>query len=318
MLEILKRVRSQKGFSIVSALIGTVIIAVGVLVLSEGFRSFLSMKMSLNNNFNLSQVRGKMISSLSNSSSLAQTIAASPPMGCLQNQSDCSAQKSKSFEITVVDADGKMLTQPKPSSAGLKEDGSPCMGFDPVSGNDSCPMQYTVEWRPMCPPIGACLNPQNRFTGTLKFKGVDKNLTNVKISKFNFVVFPANMDSTLEANCKAVTIDPTNPPLFNPVDGTCTLPLEGLCPGNQIVVGMDGQNKKICAPLSFGPCPMGYAIDYIDISGGLTCKFIAFCPAKTVFSTWSPGAASGDGGGGGDGCDGSDGGCDGSDGGGGS
>ncbi len=315
MLEILKRLRNQNGVGIVEAMVASLIILIGFIILSDGFQSVISMRTSLNHSFNLSQVRGKIISSVSTGNALARTIAASANMDCLKNHTDCAGRKNNDWPISVVDESGEILTDPSQAALGLQEDGSTCNGFDAAAGSDTCSFQYSVTWRPICQPVGGCMNPQNRFTGTFSFKPVNKVVTSVNLNKFNFVVFPSKIDGGLAQNCTSFG------GTFNAGDGSCILPLVGLCPPAQVVIGLNGANQKICGFLFVGVCPLHTAIDRIDINGALICKPIITCPGFTRFNTfipWVAGPRDGSGAdgssytgdGGGDGCDGADG-CDG-------
>lgn len=310
MLEILnKNLRlNNKGATLVTILVAVGIIAVTVTAINSGVLSAMKVKSRINNDFNISEYRGQIIASLANAGSLSQTIAANPAMSCEKNKTDCSAFKNTDTPITVLAADGTKLTDPNNAAFGFTHFGAVCNSFSSTSGNDSCPFKFEISWRPICPTVGPCTNPQNRFRGTLTAKGVKADYSQLKITKFNFLIYPAKYDNTMESNCNAIGGS------FNSGNGSCTLPLAGMCPNGQIVMGVDAtSNQKICGYLFSGVCPSGYKISNVNSSGGMTCVPISYCPTSTKFSTWDPWVAnaSGDGGDGGDGCDGADG-CDGS------
>lgn len=305
MLEVLNTapiLKDQKGMTLLGVLMSAAIIGIGVFAVVGGINSLVKAKSSISSEINLSQFRGSLISALGTSEGFAQTLAKNPSMICVRNLQDCSAYKTVDTPIAVWSVSGARLTDPTSASYGFNSSGDPCSTFDAVNGNDQCPYRFEVTWRPVCPLAGGpCINPQNQFKGELKFSSQKMITPNLK--KFSFRFFPAKMDSTLEQQCLAINGS------FDPASRTCRAPMEGLCPAGQIVVRLDSNNNKYCAPLFYGICPKGFSISYIDASGGLTCKPNAFCPAGgTAFSTWIPFNPISDGGdGGGDGCDGSDG-----------
>lgn len=314
MFKILSPLGNQKGVSLVVVLVATGVLAIGFFAMTNGLYSVLSLKSTLNSNFNISQYRANIISTLSTGNALSRTVAGNSVMSCVTPGafSDCTAQKSSENPIRVVDANGNILTDPSQANLGFREDGTACNTFNSTTGNDSCPYRFDVSWRPICPGGGLpCVNPQSRFTGTLRYKPANQKSTIVNQTKYNFQIFPAKLDSTLEGSCKAIN------GTFDGNTGQCVLPMAGLCPPNQVVVSVNTTNNtKNCDYLIKNVCSAGQAIDFVDANGNVVCKTISYCPpssgpSRTIYPTWDPWqAGSAFGGDGGDGCDGSDG-CDG-------
>lgn len=309
MLEILKRGKptpraTQSGMSLVSVLVALGMISIGFVAINKALLTSLVVKYTLNTDENISVFRSRIISSLANAATLDQIMQLSPGMACEVNRTDCAGMKSVASGVTVVGPDGSKLTDPGNAKFGFNRNGSTCTTYDAAAGDDTCPFRFDVTWKPICPPSGACTNPQNRFKGTFSFKGKNLEMNAIKMTKFNFDIIPSHYNNSLEDNCAAMK------GTFNPVSGSCQLPLEGLCPAGQVVTSVDRTtNQKICGYLFQGVCAPGQKIQGVDALGNLTCVAITTCPkAGTDFNTWIEfDASGGDGGDGGDGCDGSDG-----------
>ncbi|HEX7672809.1 MAG TPA: hypothetical protein VF412_01490 [Bdellovibrio sp.] len=308
MLEVLKRRSasraSQKGISLVSVIVALAIVSIGFFAVNSSLLTSLNVKSHLNMDANIAVFRSKVISSLANAATLDQILQLNSAMACEANRSDCSSMKGIDSNVIVVGPDGTKLTDATNASFGFTKDGSTCTTYDATSGSDECPFRFDVTWTPICPPSGSCANPQNKFKGTFSFKGKQLTLDAIKMKKFNFVVIPSHYNNSLESNCTAIK------GVFNSANGSCTLPLEGMCPNGQVVVGLDTTtNQKTCGYLFSGMCSPGYKISNVDSSGNLTCVAINYCPKKTFFDTWIPfdATSGGDGGDGSDGCDGADG-----------
>ncbi len=303
MFQVLK---NNKGATLVGQIMAAGVIVTAAVLIFGGVSSFSKAKSIYNKKNGLESVRNQVIQTLESEIGMANTIAANPSLSCLATRSDCAAQASTDWPIKIVSSDGVLLVDPGVPTQGFSSSGVPCTSFDAINGNDSCPIQLKVSWQPIC-GAGPCLNPQNRFIGAFSIEGKAFN-QKVNVKKYGFTIFPLKYDSTLESNCAALG------GTFNSTNGNCALPMSGLCPVGQVVLGVASNNQKNCGYMhSTMLCPSGTAIDSVDVAGNVTCKPISFCPPFTVFRTWDPWVpdpGSDAGGGGGDGCDGADG-CDG-------
>lgn len=300
MFKILKK---PNGYSLVGVLVATAIIGIGLAALNSVFMDIVKNRLSISSEGSLGVARDRIILALENEISFSKTLNINADMACVKNRTDCSAKKNVAWPISVMDATNDIIVDVGNAAKGFSIEGGSCTSFDPVAGNNLCPIKYNVTWQPICPPAGPCLNPQNRILGTPVFKSAT-SISNFNVNKYGFMIIPARFNSSLKENCESMDGN------FDPGTGNCALPLVGDCPPGRVVLGITASGQKNCGFLFAGLCPSGQAIDYVDISGNVSCKPILFCPSTTDFSTWIPWipdqgtSTSADGG---DGCDGADG-----------
>lgn len=303
----LKILKNEMGVGIVGQLVAVSLLGVALYSVFAGLSVFNSSRIKMYKQSGLENMRHQVIQTLESEIGLANTIAANPSMACVGAHTDCSAQAGTSWPIRVVSADGVLISDSGTPTFGFSADGTPCNAYDSVNGNDACPLRVTVAWRPICGPA-PCLNPQNQFVGVFTIKERTTSMS-INTLKYGFTIYPLQYDSTLETNCTSLG------GAFN-ADGSCNLPLVGMCPPGQVVINVGNNNTKNCDfmhPTII--CPVGSTIEKVDAGMGLSCKSIGFCPpnsgpGRTLFGTWDPWVPVSGTDGSGDGCDGSDG-CDG-------
>ncbi len=303
-----KILKNQNGLNIVGQMVALALVGIAFYSVFAGLKLFNTSRIKMYKQSGLESMRNQVIQALESEIGLANTIAANASMACVGTHTDCSAQAGASWPIKVMSPDGVLLVDSATATYGFFTDGAPCNTYDSVNGNDACPLRLNVTWRPICGPA-PCLNPQNQFVGAFSIK--EKNPTmGVNLQLFGFTVYPLLYDSTLESNCSSLG------GAYTSADGSCNLPLAGLCPAGQVVLNVGNNNTKTCGFMHpTVVCPAGTAIEKVAANMAFSCKPILTCPpnvgaGRTIWSSWDAWVPVQGSDGGGDGCDGSDG-CDG-------
>lgn len=171
----------QSGFGLPEVLIAIVILSVVSVGITRLFSSSLKLQLRSNTTSSLDSLKRDFISYVNNDSAWQYTVAdaVNANMACLKNSLACTHNgnsttgspagiplSSQPFRLRDA-ANGIVYDAVTDPTAGYTMNGSPCTGFS-SSGNDSCPIQYTLTWSAIC--TGSCINPQIRVSARLDFQ----------------------------------------------------------------------------------------------------------------------------------------------------
>lgn len=250
MFPVLRRKLGERAFSMIE----TMVVA-GAVATIGGFGYQMVSDMNKNRSYNtaisgVSQARAKIIDAINGTQSWKVSLTENG-INCVLNKTNCSAFAGSPTPVAIHDVAGTKLTDPSAANAGFDMAGSPCSGFSPA-GSPTCPFRYEVTWQPICPVAGSCLNPQEKLVGTLKFEPGNSMKSLINLSKLSFQVLRGQSFASFNETCQSVG------GTFDNNIRSCKLPLEGVCPPGQIVIGIDPTNNtKICRILWTGACPSG-------------------------------------------------------------
>lgn len=148
---------------------------------------------------------------------------------------------------------------------GFNNDGLPCTEFDPLNGNDSCPLRFNVRWWPVC--TGLCINPEIKISINLNFKPrTQRGIINLSREMFTFYRNP--IADSLEITCASLG------GAFDSAWGRCqwTRVASTCSQSNQLFVGFDTSGNELCEPLQEQVCPAGTWMKGVDLDGNLVCQ----------------------------------------------
>jgi type II secretory pathway pseudopilin PulG len=158
----------EGGFSLME-----VMIAAGTLgIVSAGVMSvnMMGLKGSSNNmiTFQADSFRRMLSGLLQNDQAWKRTVDYGPnaTFACIRNNTDCAGAGGT---FAILNAQGTVIYNPGPANNGFDINGATCNTFNPA-GNDRCPFRTTYAWTAVCPPSGACINPQVSITGITQFR----------------------------------------------------------------------------------------------------------------------------------------------------
>lgn len=151
---------NSRGVAMMETLIAFVMLAMAL----WGYMTFANMQISQEAKSaaqaSAAAVRNNMFTLLSNPDVWASVVAnttCTSSFACLG--SDCSALIGVQSPINCVsDLGGNAIIQPNNQAQGFARDGNPCSAFDPANGSLECPMNYTIDWTPIC-DAGNCSHP---------------------------------------------------------------------------------------------------------------------------------------------------------------
>ncbi len=149
--------KSQRGFTIIEALIGLVLIGVSFDVLMTLYQQNVRQGVQGDTIAKVTLVQNNLASMLNSPVVWQNVLAQSSSLVCVRNQSDCRDQGgSASGKIAIYDSNGSLFYNSATASAGFDFSFNACMGFP----SSTCPMHANIYWQPICPPVGqTCSNP---------------------------------------------------------------------------------------------------------------------------------------------------------------
>ncbi len=124
---------------------------------------------------NMNVVRKKMVSAIQNPLAWSSTIANNSNLGCFLNVLTAGANDCRTYavgsttypfpvqnNIALYDSNGAVIYDSTgvAGAKGLTLSGLSCSTFNAVNGDPACPIQPTISFRPVCPPVPKlCVNP---------------------------------------------------------------------------------------------------------------------------------------------------------------
>jgi prepilin-type N-terminal cleavage/methylation domain-containing protein len=111
-----------------------------------------------------------------------------PELACVRDQTPCT---EGSYDLTVLNLDGKYRFDAVDQTAGFSRGGSLCKGFSQSTGAASanCPFRFELKWSPICEKgTTTCVNPLIRISATLKSVSDLSINMNMADLNFNFVI----------------------------------------------------------------------------------------------------------------------------------
>lgn len=163
----------ERGFWLVQSLVGITLFALVTTLVAGYFRdSFKSLQKSLTQE-SAKMIHKNIFNSLSSSQAFLLTVQDAdnsdmqcldptviPAIPCVANPAGYVFRLRNAANEIIMDND---------ATSGININGETCDTYNAASGNIHCPFKYELTWKPLCPPVGACMNPAIEITGTFKF-----------------------------------------------------------------------------------------------------------------------------------------------------
>jgi hypothetical protein len=170
----------KNGFSLVEALVGVAILALGIMG-----ALFMNEQMGKSNKgsrdgLNYALFRNQVLIYMSSDLVWKYTLqgALNSGMACWLNQDQVAIGPrncaGKSGDLVIYDIKGNVQYDFTAADAGLSTQGKPCTGFvpAPAAGNAACPMKLNLKWTAVCEAGDPeCVNPLIRVDGNFVFNG---------------------------------------------------------------------------------------------------------------------------------------------------
>ena len=259
--------KKNKGFSLVE-----VLVALGILgVVGLGATTVISNMLAADSytvlgNSALS-LKNEFTAILRDKRAWAQTIAdttlnpdAQSQFACLRSATDCASIAAGAPYPFVPKTTSNQLfrTNYNPiaaASAGFDKNGQYCTTYSTIAPTDLCSMRYTFTWTPLCPPAGACVNPQIKIALVFAHSGTVK-VTKLNADKYgNTNIIIGNLDEQYTA-ASCVLMGGS----WNSVTSVCSAP--PLVPGTVVTV--------TCTSASYNASPPCYQQTGAPICGTLS------------------------------------------------
>ncbi len=217
--------KSNQGNALLQTLLAMFIlgiISLGMLSMIQTMqksRSILDLKMTLDN-FRSETLKNITSSQARNATELDHTHfvktcdpvvpPAIPGEGC-----------SKEYEgvVKFLDENGDVFNDSTQLSAGFNFNGFPCNSFDPVNGNDQCPLRIEVRWRSACIPTdstGTCYLQKKFYLVKFKYKP--------NVAKFSLNIGRYDFDETLISSAGGSNQVPDTKTICEKLGGTWVKP----------------------------------------------------------------------------------------------
>jgi len=164
-------VSNSRGFGFVEILVVVAILSIVALGIGGLTVQFSKQQQQSNTVIQADVFRRSLIALIVSNTSWDYTTKANASMACLYNGAPCATTTQQPFAI--YDASNTVFYDP--ATKGINYSGQVCDGFA-LTGNDQCPLRYDLEWQPICPPLGSCLNPQVLINATLIYKPLNSRV----------------------------------------------------------------------------------------------------------------------------------------------
>ncbi len=165
----------KNGFTLVEALLSTVILSMSILTLATFSNSAADLDRKFKTRSNLLQVRTQIVTALSNQENWSETVdkagtakndasgqptsvLLNPDLVCVREGTACT---TGDHPLTLIRKDGTVMVDATDTTAGFTKEGVPCNTYGVGTGaSNLCIFRYHVTWKPICPKTGACVRPQ--------------------------------------------------------------------------------------------------------------------------------------------------------------
>lgn len=180
----LKKKNNNKGFSLIQTLVVIGIISVLWTVVIELLNQVQKSQYEILMKSTVLSVKNSLLANLSSSSAWQKTVSLQPSLKCTNNVSPYCDGAPASKDIVVYDSAGSVIFDSTSPSNGFTVNGVKCSTFDPVNGNDSCPIGVKVRWRALC-DNSLCQSQQDLLSLQFEYKP-QNSFRNVAFNSYNY------------------------------------------------------------------------------------------------------------------------------------
>lgn len=230
----------------------------------------------------LSSIKSQLEFYFNNPKAVSNTVSVNATMGCLNSLTEDCNQSPDGRPFDLFDS-SQILTDAKKVPAfdqapnmGFALNGVPCSDFG-VAGS-KCVLRYETKWVALCGnDTSRCRAPSYRLIGKLITSDPTAKLN---LSLYNVEVVRSASGEQAEQVCTA----------FGGVfsDNKCAVGISESCPNPQdLFIGVDSNNRKICRGIARRVCPLGTVIRSMASNGDVVCQPGCYLNVTCTFNMWT-------------------------------